>query len=179
MQQPPTAPHPDATPRDTGATFIEILVSIVLLGTAGIAVLSALAASATGAAVQREVSTTQAALASAADAVTDVDAADDNYVVCASPGSYAALVANASPRATVTVERVEFWNPTTQAYQSSCVSADADRLQRLTLSASDGDRTATLSVVKRRAGSPTLNTVPTPPASGSGGMVDPTPHSGL
>lgn len=177
----PSHHHPqtaDAHP-DRGATFIEVLVSIVLLGTAGIAVLSALAASATGAAVQREVSTVQAALASAADAVIDVDAGDDSYVACASPSSYGPLVAGSSPDATVSVARVEFWNPNTQTYQSSCVSSDADRLQRVTLTATDGDQTATLSVVKRRAGSPTTNTIPAAPNTGGGGMVTPTPHSGL
>lgn len=165
--------------RDRGATFIEILVSVVLLGTAGVAVLTALAASATGAAVQREVSTAQAALASAADAMVDVDAADDNYVACASPGSYAAVVAGASPDAAVSVVTVEFWDPSTQSYQASCMSPDADRLQRITLSSSVGDHTATLAIVKRRGGSPTLNTVPAAPTAGGSAMVTPTPHSGL
>ncbi|TDT15457.1 hypothetical protein BDK89_1028 [Ilumatobacter fluminis] len=180
MQQLPLDPPQQlGTGHDVGATFIEVLVSIVLLGTAGIAVLSALAASATGAAVQREVSTAQAALASAADAVIDVDAADDNYALCASPHSYDPLVAGSSPDATVSVTRVEFWNSTTQTYQPSCVSGEADRLQRITLTATDGDHTASLAVVKRRAGSPTLNTVPAAPNAGDGGMVTPTPHSGL
>ncbi|MEQ9162065.1 MAG: hypothetical protein RLN74_05110, partial [Ilumatobacter fluminis] len=59
----------DAHP-DLGATFIELLVSIVLLGTAGVAVLAALSTAATGAATNRTIAEVQASLATAGDAMT-------------------------------------------------------------------------------------------------------------
>ena len=164
-------------PRDLGTTFIEILVSVVILGTAGVAVLTALAAAATGSSTQRSIAEAQSALATAGDAVTAVDIADDDYQDCASPGVYAARAQNAAP--TVSVASVEYWTGTAWSV-TDCQAAAGERLQRITLRADANGVARTLSVIKRPATDPTINVGPLSPSSGTGyGNVTITPTPGV
>ena len=175
-------PGADATPsvRDSGSTFIELLVSIVLLGTVGVAVLTALAASATGAKVHRELSDAQAWLATAGDAISETPNGTDNYVICAMPSDYQALVPPEA--AAVNVIAVEYWDsalPVPQdEFGSVCQYATGDRLQRITLETTVDGVARTLAVLKRPALEPTQNTQP-PPGTVPGGAVVPTPTPGL
>lgn len=73
--------------RDTGSTFIELLVSIVLLGTVAIGTLTALRATTIGTRIERDHAKAQQWLQSA---VAVIDAAD--YVDCADALTDGALV---------------------------------------------------------------------------------------
>lgn len=164
--------------RDRGTSFIEVLVAVVIIGTAGIAVLTALGAAATGAATNREVSEAQSALATAGDVVADADIDHDTYVACARPSDYAAVAAAAAPGVTVT--DVEYW--TGSAWSSSvadCAYGTGERLQRVTLSITVASAPRTLSVVKRPATDPTVGVGPLSPATGGNGFgnvtITPTP----
>lgn len=177
----------DAVRRDLGATFIEILVSVVLLGTAGVAVLTALATAAAGASTQRSVAEAQSSLASAGDAVSEADPDADDYLDCDanSPSDiiagYQATVdaVRAPSAAPVVVTGVEFWNSTSETYGAACrFDPEGDRLQRVTLATDTGGSTHELAVVKRPASEPTLNVGPLPPG-GSGATMTPTPTPGL
>lgn len=168
-------PHPES---DRGSTFIEILVAVVLLGVAGVAVLTALGAAAAGAAVNRSVSDAQAALATAGDALTDTqsEVAEDNYLDCDTNtesqivAAYTAVVAAVSTG--IDVADVEYWSGTGWD-TSACAFGSGERLQRITLSAVADGATKTLQVVKRPMTDPTVGVGPLPPgASGAGPDVE-------
>ena len=164
-------------PRDLGTTFIEILVSVVILGTAGVAVLTALATTAAGASTQHGIAEAQSALATAGDAVTAVDIAGDDYQDCASPAAYAARAQSAAP--SVSVASVEYWTGAAWS-TTNCQAAAGERLQRVTLETEARGVTRTLSVIKRPATDPTINVGPLSPSSGSGyGNVTITPTPGV
>lgn len=168
----------DAHP-DLGATFIELLVSIVLLGTAGVAVLAALSTAATGAATNRTIAEVQASLATAGDAMTvaDADNAQFVYEPCATPSTqaYVDAVADAAPG--VTVRTVDYWSGS--AWSDTCNYAAGQRLQRVTLAMNLDGVERTLSVVKRPALDPTADLGTPSPSAGGGGTgnapVTPTP----
>lgn len=138
---------------DRGASFVEVAVSIVILGMATIAVLTALAAATTTAGVRRNARDAQFALTVAGEAVTDVRGP---YVPCATPTepSYAAAVA--VPRrlyphlAPVTIDTIEYWDGGDGgAWSTTCRFDEGYRLQRITLVVTvDGTRRS-LTVVKR------------------------------
>ncbi len=164
-------------PRDLGTTFIEILVSVVILGTAGIAVMTALATAAAGSSTQRSIAHAQSALATAGDAVTAVDIADDDYRDCAPPSAYTARAQGAAPG--VSVASVEYWTGTAWS-ATDCQAAAGERLQRVTLETDAHGVTRTLSVIKRPATDPTINVGPLSPSGGPGyGNVTITPTPGV
>jgi type II secretory pathway pseudopilin PulG len=154
------------TERDRGATFIEVLVSVVILGTAGVAVLTALAAAATGASAHRSVSESQSALATAGDAITTVDVAADTYQSCDGVIEYDPVVQAVAP--TVRVSSVEFWTGTAWSTSDCRFSTDGERLQRITLETDGKGVTRSLAVIKRPATDPTVGVGPIPPSSGTG-----------
>ena len=137
-------------------TFIELLVSIVLLGVAGIGVLTALVTTIRSTDIHDQVATAQAQLADAADVLTDVTYAsgDPHWVDCTSSNHAADYTAKlgtdwpsqAASFPDITVTDVRFWSG--GAWQSGCV---ADAMQRLTLRADVGGHTRELVVVKRQA----------------------------
>ena len=77
----PDPRHPRPAPRrDAGVSFIEILVSIVLLGTAVVAALTAVRATVIGSAIEREHSQAQQWLQSAVGVIEGANFADCNLV---------------------------------------------------------------------------------------------------
>lgn len=146
--------------RDAGVTFIEMLVTMVLLGLASIAVLTAIAATVRATATHDRVATAQAQLADAGDVLSDaiyVDGVGDPYYIdCALPAQYDALLAapewaeQASSWPAVSVADIEFWNGLGWVGQASCTPG-ARQLQRITLSATIEGHTRELVVVKRRS----------------------------
>lgn len=193
----------DAARHDGGATLIELLVSIVLIGTTGIAVLVAVTASARGAGIHRDISDVQAWLANAGDALTE---ADSLYLPCddASVSTWVDIADSyelnivdpltaASPGApSIEIVNVEFWDSATMTWgnfigaepddcfhsEPTLPTPQEDRLQRLTLQTTVDEVTRTLVVVKRPDLPPTVNTQP-PPTTLGGGNVIPTPTPGL
>lgn len=162
---------------DAGATFVELLVSIVLLGTAGIAVLTALSTTLQSTQVHDRVATAQSQLADAGDVLADVTYAsgDPHYIECASPAEYTTLLSTAWPDQAVSfpnvsVAAVDFWDGSGWGI---CVLGTS-QMQRIVLRATVDSLTRELSVVKRKATE----------ASGPGGawndsMVTPNPNPGF
>jgi type II secretory pathway pseudopilin PulG len=169
--------------RDRGSTFIEVLVSIVILGTAGVAVLTALSTTARGAAEHREISNTQASLATAGDALTkvpdDLDDSNltdpDNYVPCATPAQYQPIVDAVTLSTPVTVANVAYWNTSGVPGFAGC-NFPTDRLQLITLQTTTNGAVRTLSVLKRPAEEP-ISTHPIPPFPPGGTSVIPVVRS--
>jgi type II secretory pathway pseudopilin PulG len=158
--------------RDHGATLVEMLISIVLLGTVGVAVLAAMSAAIVAARTHDEVATVQSRLAQAVDAITDTEPEQIPYIDCADgpplPAYQAALDAQFAPPGSVQVLSVEFWNAGASIelgqFGSDCRTAThGDRLQRVTLQAEFDGVAREVAVVKRPFAVPTVGVVPAPP----------------
>jgi hypothetical protein len=119
----------------------------VVLGTAGVAVMAGLAAAATGAATHREISSVQAELSRASDALTRTNGTEGvPYVSCAQPADYQPGVSGVLSSA-ATVTAVEFWDGSSWA--TVCDQGEPERLQRIAISYSIGDTTQQLQILKR------------------------------
>jgi hypothetical protein len=146
--------------RDAGVSFIEILVAIVLLGTAMIAVLTAVRTTVIGTRLERDHARAQVWLQSAAEAlqatprvgcdpvgspatVPDVRAIYETEVrtLVASPPGW-------DPSSQLSVIDVRFWDGS--SYQAQCFDNAGFRLQLVTMRvlSADGDILEELSVVK-------------------------------
>ncbi|MDW3215417.1 MAG: hypothetical protein R8G01_15555 [Ilumatobacteraceae bacterium] len=177
----------DAPRRDLGATFIEVLVSVVLLGTVGIAVLTALQATIVGARVHDRVAQSQALLAEAADLATDTEPEALPYVDCDSnpQASYQAVLTTLFPPPQSVTVSVANWDRTAGAggaFVAGCRYAQGDRLQQLTISTVVDGTVKEVVVVKRPNDVPTADTVPAPPVppfSGGSGQATVSPTPGI
>lgn len=157
--------------RDSGASFIEVLVSIVLLGTSGVAVLTAVGAAATGAATNRSLSEAQAAASRAADELTSIAVP---FEPCASPGHYESRLPS---ELAVRVVEVRHWRA--GAWGVDCDPA-TDTLQLVTVEAANGERSAsTLRVVKRRPSDPDAEYVMNQDAGGVAPVMPTGPTPGI
>lgn len=166
-----------ARSRDSGTSFVEIVVSVVILGTVCIAVLNAIATAAVGARIHREVSSSQAWIATFADEMVAIESqyqpctgasdAGVGTVVAAYQTEVNAIKATLSTDATITVTTVKFWDGTT--FGTTCRVAQGYRLQEVSIAITQpGATTFVTTLVKR----PPPSTIPTQgivPASG----VDP------
>jgi len=132
MQKPPSSTRLQSDrQRDIGAGFLELLVSVVLLGTAGIAVLSAVGAAAFGATSQREIAEAQAALSAVNDEFSTGAIA---FEPCGTEAHYGPLV---SSEHDVDVTDVQYWDAS--AWSINC-DATTNTMQLLTLVADSADR---------------------------------------
>jgi len=197
-----TSRQPENSP-DVGATFVELLVSVVLLGIAGTAVLAAVAAAAQGASAHRDVAEVQSQLGVAADFMMSTDSAyqscaDPAYVIATAPDAagntndvvdstaavagvlahYQSVLAVAFPSSSgLVVSDVEFWDSAVGLWAHECKALDqGDRLQRIVLAVTDLDAaTTSLAVVKRPPNDdvPTVGIVTPAPFGSSGGGGSP------
>lgn len=156
--------------------MVEILVSIVLIGTAGIAVLTALQASIVAVRTHDDVAQNQALLAEAADLITDTEPEQIAYVDCFSDPetAYQASIDAAFPPAGTIDVTVTYWNRDVDAFDTTCRYDLGDRLQRIVLTSSVDEVQKEVVVVKRPIAVPTQNTVaapPVPPYSGGSGQA--------
>ncbi|MCB0966013.1 MAG: hypothetical protein KDB37_04200 [Ilumatobacter sp.] len=146
MQQLPASTFPNR-PRDLGAGFLELLVSVVLLGTAGIAVLSAVGVAAFGATSQREIAQAQAALSAVNEEFATGGIA---FEPCGDREWYTDLVPDEFD---VAVEGVQYWDVST--WTAICDDPSTDTMQLLTLDADSADRgSITRQVVIRQPSDP-------------------------
>ncbi len=83
----PVSSRRAAAHNDGGSTFIELLISVVLIGITGVAVLAAATAAVVGARTSDEVATSQASLAEAADYLTDLEPENVPYLSCVPPNN--------------------------------------------------------------------------------------------
>jgi type II secretory pathway pseudopilin PulG len=109
---------------DRGDTLVELLVAIVIMGLVFVVVLSGIGTAVVGAAVQRSLTTVNAALASAGGAL-----AADAYVPCAGRSSYDLGTPPSGYAFSVT--SVQYWDGVS-AFVPACADPD-NGLQQLTI----------------------------------------------
>jgi Tfp pilus assembly protein PilV len=154
--------------RDAGFGLVEVLVSVVLLGTVGAAVLASVAAAAVGASTQRDVAAAQTAVSAAAD---DLAADSTAFVPCATPEDYDSLLVSHD----VSVERVDFWNSSvwTPTADAAC-DPTTNTLQLVTVSAAHRRGALEVQVAKRLVTDPDAQFVVNQGSgSGNGAPVGP------
>jgi hypothetical protein len=166
---------------DRGATFIEVLVSVVLLGTVGVAVLVATSAAIVGARTSDEVAKSQASIAEAADYLTDTDPENVAYRACdsLSPAdlmdAYQADLDTRFSSGVVEIVEIRYWDRPSGTFSGTCGSGSGYRLQQIEIRSVINGAPRTVSIVKRPAAIPTADVVAAPAAppyaAGSGQVV--------
>lgn len=143
-------------PADAGLSFVEVLVSVVILGLAGVAVLGAAAASARGSALQRNHANAQSVTAAAADVVMGItpvtcNVAAATYQAGARARVDALALGGGWTGATVTVGVVREWNTALRRFDTGCVTTNPElvtpQLVPLTITSPDGRTTKQVEVV--------------------------------
>jgi type II secretory pathway pseudopilin PulG len=130
-----------------GETLVEILVTIAVVGITLTGILGGIALAVSSSGQQQGRGTAETVLRDEAEALASPSVA---YVPCATPSSYHPPYA---PPAgwTASISTVRYWNGQTPAgWLTTCPSPDAG-LQRLTLTATDGNVTETVDVLERRS----------------------------
>lgn len=151
--------------RDEGATFVELLVSVVLLGTAGVAVLAATTAAITGARMSDEIAKSQSVIAEVADYLSDTEPENVPYSACTGPDVRAQYQAAIDGRFAGRVEVVEVrYEDAAGDFTTACTFGAGHRLQQVELRSLVNESERSVLVVKRPVDVPTLDTVPAPPA---------------
>jgi hypothetical protein len=177
----------DPARRDSGTSFVEIVVSVVILGTVCIGVLNAIATAAVGARIHREVSSSQAWIATFADEMVAIESqyrpctVGVSTVVAAYQAEANAIKATLSTNATITVTAVRFWDGTTSTFGTTCRLVQGYRLQEVSIAITQ-PRAATFvtTLVKR----PPPSDIPTQGIVAAGGtdpstiVLAPTPGLG-
>jgi Tfp pilus assembly protein PilV len=123
------------TSDDRGAALIEVLIAVVVLSTAGLAILGGMYTSIAVSDVHRKQATVGALAQDYAERV-----AGETYVECASASAYTLTAGAVTVPAgySVSVDSVEYW--TGSGWSAACASAG---LQRVTVVASSDDGRAT------------------------------------
>lgn len=142
---------------DTGATLVEVLVSLIILGTAGLAVMAGLQLSILTSDVHRKQSTAGAYVRSYAEAIERYLNTNGNYIKCASADAY-----NVNAVLSQIVGKPSNFTPHHSAAAplagdgsvittGTCPTRDrgVQRI-RLTMVSADGRGTETLTIVVRR-----------------------------
>jgi hypothetical protein len=145
-------PPAEAARRDTGVTFVELLVAIVLIGTVVVAVLAGVRATIIGTTLDRDHSNAHAWLQSATDLLYghprhdcghSTDTAPQQAVtkaaIIADYQSVAQSVPNAEgwPATNITVTDVQYWDG--HSYQSTCYDDFAINLQLIKMQVRDAN----------------------------------------
>jgi len=168
---------------DVGATFVEILVAIVLLGTSGVAVLVATTAALTGARTSDQIAKSQATVAEVADYVVDTD--DDptkvEYRACDATSTadiiqaYQDDVDGRFGAGVAEIVAVRFWDAPSSTFTQTCGFASGYRLQEVEIRSVLNPSEQSVTVVKRPLEVPTADLAAAPPvppyAAGSGQAV--------
>lgn len=143
---------------DAGQSFVELLVAVVLIGTAVVATLAALRATVIGSALERDHARAQQWLQAAVGAIREAD-----YVPCNDPGSYdspqdhivavyqQAIVDVTTPPPGWSDSQIEilapvkvwdgdvYWDPNDPDAPKTCFKADGFSLQLITVQVVDTD----------------------------------------
>jgi prepilin-type N-terminal cleavage/methylation domain-containing protein len=121
MSRPPGGtPHAAARgPWERGETLIELLITVAILGLGSAAILGGTLTAVASSTLHRHQAQAQALLRSWAEQVADVT--DSDWVPCAPPGAYARPAPATIPTGfTAEVAAVQYWDPATAAFSSSC-----------------------------------------------------------
>ncbi len=170
---------------DSGATFIELLVSVVLLGITGIAVIVAATAAVTSARTTDQIAQTQASLAEAADYLTDLEPENVTYTSCEAPNDpradYQLALNGQFGAGSVEVVSVLYWDkaiaatPVNGGFGTTCRFSSGDRLQQVRLRSVVNGSSREVDVIKRPVDIPTISIVPAPtvpPYAGGSGQAE-------
>ena len=135
---------------DRGETLLEILISVVILGITGVAILSGLMTTVTVSDMHRKQATAGAVAQDYAETVSRYVAAD-HYVECATAAAYAPGVVGFTPPGgyTASIAGVEYWNAATTTFSGTCSSSGLERVT-VQVASTDGRATEDVVVVVRR-----------------------------
>jgi prepilin-type N-terminal cleavage/methylation domain-containing protein len=130
--------------RDAGLTLVEVLLAVAILGIGVVAIVGGMMTSIKTSDMERRAADGQTAMRAYAEAV-----AGATYAACASSYTSTGFTAPAGFSASMTVT---YWNATTSSFGSSCAVATDSGLQKvaLTVAATDGRATETLTIAKRK-----------------------------
>jgi type II secretory pathway pseudopilin PulG len=140
---------------DRGDTLVEILISIIIMGIAGVAIITALQEGIFGSVSHRDAAEAESAMRYFAENVTN-----QTYDKCTTSPAHSAAYTVGLPSGaaytalTGSITKTEYWDDINSTYSTSCPS-DADRgLQRLTLKIKSTDNrvTTTVMILKRNTG---------------------------
>jgi type II secretory pathway pseudopilin PulG len=154
---------------ERGETLVESLIAMVIVAIAGTSVIGALASSLTSSTEHRNIAAIDTLLKSYAETVryqVELEPAPALYADCPSTGistganaltHYTSGLTWTYPAGytsgyTVQVTKVEMWNSISNAWDNpagACPTADANGLERLSLSATHGTVTDTMQIVVR------------------------------
>ncbi len=137
--------------RDSGETLIELMMAIVIMGTAVVAIVGATATAIHLSDIHRRQARAGAQVRAAGEALDNQVVTSAKYVTCAKASDYAALVSGNG----ATVTGVARWNPsaTPPAFVSTsptCTATDDIGVQRVSLQVQIGSVTEKLDIVIRR-----------------------------
>jgi prepilin-type N-terminal cleavage/methylation domain-containing protein len=130
--------------RDAGLTLVEVLLAVAILGIGVTAIVGGMMTSIKSSDMERRAADGQTAMRAYAEAV-----AGTTYAACASSYTATGFTAPAGFSASMTVT---YWNASTSSFGSSCTVPTDSGLQKvaLTVAATDGRATETLSIAKRK-----------------------------
>lgn len=144
----------DSADSERGATLVELLMAVVVMGLAFVIITGGIGTAIIGADIQRQQTAAGVALRSAAERIVDIA-----YVECATASDYASQL-SAVEGVTVTVAAVSYWyppNPSDPAnpgnrFDVPCAADTGLQLVDLSATPATGRLTSneTLQVVKRR-----------------------------
>ena len=130
---------------ESGATLIEVLVAVVIMGIAFVVIVGGIGTAIIGSDLQRQRATADVALRTAAERIVG----EIPYTPCATSADY---VPAAVPGVEVTVTAVSYWNKDDNTFVTTPCSDSGLQLIELSAVATSGRQTIpdTLRVVKRR-----------------------------
>ena len=137
-----------AVPEDRGETLVELLVSVTILGLAGVALIAGLSSAVVISDVHRKQTTAGATVRNYAEAI-ETAVRTTGYQASCTP-AYAAGFAGPAGFSAPTVAAVSFWNGS--SFPTACDPATDQGAQRLVLQVSsvDGRATERLAIVVRK-----------------------------
>jgi type II secretory pathway pseudopilin PulG len=132
---------------ERGETLIELLITVMILGTAVVALVGGLVLAVRVSAMHREQATAGATVRAFAEALqTHVAATPSGYVDCADETTYDGIYTGAPAGYLPDVTAVSYWDGT--AFVSTCTTDTG--VQRVSLTVDGGSASETLDVVLRK-----------------------------
>jgi type II secretory pathway pseudopilin PulG len=136
---------------ERGETLIELLLTIVILGLTGVAVLGGLGTSIIVSDAHRKETVSGAAVRAYAEQL-QTKVASSGYKPCAAPADYAYTAVGYTPPATYlpTLPKVTYWNRSTNTFDPTCPADSGVQAVTLQVSSEDSRGTVSLTVVIRK-----------------------------
>jgi Tfp pilus assembly protein PilV len=151
--------HEERLHGEGGFSLIEVLMAVILVGTAFVAILGGLRMLLLGSSINRQHAQAETIAISAAE---ELKAADHTACAAANDGGYLAAVrspnivipAGWNAQAAIRITQVQYWNGT--SWGSTCYDANGLHLQRVTVEVGspDGHATESIDVLKGPRPSP-------------------------